>query len=63
MKGRDGLEDAPYPQAARLLAALDAATAVDPRALVAEGLAGEALGEALRERRIAAIAAACPREG
>ncbi|NGP52734.1 multifunctional CCA addition/repair protein [Thioalkalivibrio sp. XN8] len=62
MKGRDGLADAPYPQAELLLRALAAAAAVEPRALVAEGLSGEALGERLRAERIAAIAAACPRD-
>ena len=60
-RGRDGLEDAPYPQAERLRRALAAAAAVEPAALVAEGLSGERLGERLRELRIEAIAAACPR--
>jgi tRNA nucleotidyltransferase (CCA-adding enzyme) len=61
MKGRDGLEQAPYPQAALLRRAREAAAAVDPAPLVASGLAGEALGERLRALRIAAIAAACER--
>ena len=61
LKGRDGLENAPYPQAALLRRALAAAAGVDPGELVAAGLSGPALGERLRELRIAAIAAACPR--
>jgi tRNA nucleotidyltransferase (CCA-adding enzyme) len=61
LKGRDGLENAPYPQAERLRKALAAAAAVDPAALVAAGLSGERLGERLRELRIEAIADACPR--
>jgi tRNA nucleotidyltransferase (CCA-adding enzyme) len=62
MKGRDGLENAPYPQAALLRRALDAAAGVVPGPLLESGLSGEALGEKLRELRIAAIAAACPRD-
>jgi tRNA nucleotidyltransferase (CCA-adding enzyme) len=61
LKGRDGLENAPYPQAERLRQALAAAAAVDPAELVAAGLSGECLGERLRELRIEAIADACPR--
>lgn len=62
LKGRTGLEDAPYPQAGLLQRALDAAAAVDPKPLVDAGLGGEKLRNALREARAAAIAAACPRE-
>ncbi|MBM4196036.1 MAG: multifunctional CCA addition/repair protein [Gammaproteobacteria bacterium] len=54
-RGRLGFSDRPCPQAALLRAALDAArevTAADP---VARGLEGPAVGEALRELRIAAI--------
>lgn len=61
LRGRTGLEDAPYPQAGLLQRALDAAAAVDPKPLVAAGLGGEKLRNALREARVAAIAAACPR--
>ena len=57
-RGRSGLEDRPYPQAARLRAALAAARDVEARPLVERRLSGEALGRALREQRIAAIAAA-----
>ncbi|HEX6996258.1 MAG TPA: multifunctional CCA addition/repair protein [Gammaproteobacteria bacterium] len=56
-RGRKGLEDRPYPPAARFRAALAAARAVDPAALVADGYAGAALGEELRRRRIDAIRA------
>jgi tRNA nucleotidyltransferase (CCA-adding enzyme) len=58
LRGRDGLEDAPYPQAEWLREALAAAAAVDPQPLVAAGLKGAALAERLRALRIEAIAAA-----
>lgn len=61
LKGRDGLEQAPYPQAERLRRARNAAADVDPRPLVAAGLAGGELGQRLTALRIAAIAGACPR--
>jgi tRNA nucleotidyltransferase (CCA-adding enzyme) len=50
LKGRDGLENAPYPQAALLRRALAAAAAVDPQPLVAAGLGGERCASALRAR-------------
>ncbi len=56
-RGRTGLSEAPYPQAAALRAAFDAARAVRARE-VAEGRSGPEVGEALRRARIAAIAAA-----
>ena len=58
MKGRTGLEDAGYPQAALLQRALAAAAAVDPQPLVAAGLAGEQLRARLRALRSEAIARA-----
>jgi tRNA nucleotidyltransferase (CCA-adding enzyme) len=58
MKGRTGLEDASYPQAALLQRALAAAAAVDPQPLVAAGLAGEQLRARLRALRSEAIARA-----
>jgi tRNA nucleotidyltransferase (CCA-adding enzyme) len=61
LKGRTGLEHAPYPQAALLRRARAAAAAVDPQPLVAEGLGGEALRARLRSLRAEAIAEACPR--
>jgi tRNA nucleotidyltransferase (CCA-adding enzyme) len=54
-RGRKGLQDRPYPQAERLRAALGAALEVRARDLAAQGLAGKALGEALRRARIEAI--------
>jgi len=54
-RGRKGLEDRPYPQRERLRAALAAARSVDPKALVADGYSGAALGDELRRRRIDAI--------
>jgi tRNA nucleotidyltransferase (CCA-adding enzyme) len=61
-RGRLGLEQRAYPQRARLRAALDAALAVDTAAIAAQaaerGLAGPAVGEAIRAERERAIAAA-----
>lgn len=56
-RGREGREERPYPQAERLRSALQAAQAVQARALEIEGLSGEQIGVRLREARIAAIAA------
>ena len=55
-RGRLGLERRPYPQAARLRAALDAVLAVQARDLETEGLTGPQIGARLREARVAAIA-------
>lgn len=55
-QGRLGCAEEPYPQAQQLLACLAAAQAIDARELVAAGLSGPAIGEAMRRRRIAAIA-------
>ena len=55
-RGRLGLEQRPYPQAARLTAALEAVLAVQARDLDTEGLAGPQIGARLREARVAAIA-------
>lgn len=55
-QGRPGYEDTPYPQADRLRAALAAAGAVSAAALAGQGVTGPALGEALRQAQIAAIA-------
>lgn len=62
-RGRAGLEDQPYPQRDLVLAAWRAALAVDAGAVAGpggagEGLAGEDLGEAIRNARLAAVAAA-----
>jgi tRNA nucleotidyltransferase (CCA-adding enzyme) len=61
-RGRLGLEQQPYPQRARLLAALDAALAVDTAALAAaaagRGASGPAIGASIRDARVRAIAAA-----
>jgi tRNA nucleotidyltransferase (CCA-adding enzyme) len=54
-RGRLGLEDRAYPQAAFLRGALQAASAVTAQDIVAQGLQGEAVGRELRERRIRAI--------
>lgn len=58
-RGRLGLEESPYPQRDRLLAALAAARSVDT-AVVAErargeGLAGDAIGERIQRSRIHAV--------
>lgn len=62
-RGRTGLEDEPYPQRELVLAAWRAARAVDARAVAGpggagDGLVGEQLGEAIRNARLAAVAAA-----
>lgn len=59
-RGRLGLEDQPYPQRARLQAALDQALAVVTSEVAAraaaQGLAGRAIGEAVAAARTQAIA-------
>ena len=57
-RGRAGLQDQAYPQAAELMRLHAAALAVRSDAVAAEGLQGPAFGEALRKARIAAIRAA-----
>jgi tRNA nucleotidyltransferase (CCA-adding enzyme) len=57
-RGRAGLQEQPYPQAAELLRLHAAARAVRSEAIAAEGLQGPDFGEALRKARIAAIHAA-----
>ncbi|MGB7757624.1 MAG: multifunctional CCA addition/repair protein [Salinisphaera sp.] len=58
VRGRLGYEDRAYPQADRVRAALAAAAAIDGAALARRGLAGPEIGQALRQERIRAIAAA-----
>lgn len=59
-RGRLGHEDRPYPQAARLRAALHAMQAVDSAAVAAaaaeRGWTGPKVGDAIRQARIAAVA-------
>jgi len=55
-RGRRGWEQRPYPQAARLRAAVKAALTVHARDLDTSGLEGAQIGARLREARIAAIA-------
>ena len=57
-RGRTGLQDQPYPQAAELQRLHAAACAVRSDAIAARGLQGPAFGEALRKARIDAIHAA-----
>ncbi len=62
-RGRTGLEHRPYPQRALVLSVWQAAIAVDTRAVAGpggagDGLSGEALGEAIRRARLAAVTAA-----
>lgn len=57
-RGRTGLEERPYPQAARFERARAAAAAVSAQALAAQGLSGTAIAAALKRARVAAIAAA-----
>jgi len=60
--GRLGFEDRPYPQRARLAAALQTAQAVDARAAssqaIERGLKGPAIADAIRRVRIQALAIA-----
>ena len=59
-RGRLGLQDQPYPQAARLLSALQHARAVDTAAIAASaqaaGLSGEKIGQKIQAERVAAVA-------
>ena len=61
-RGRLGLGDAPYPQAAHLQHLLDCALSVDTQALstqaLAEGVQGEALGRRIEQARVQAMARA-----
>lgn len=63
-RGRTGLEDRPYPQAPRLQAALETVLAVDTgevaRQAQRQGLGGPAIGRAVRQVRVQALAAAAP---
>jgi len=61
-RGRAGLAERPYPQAAFLKRALAAARAVEVRPLVDRGLTGEALGREIERLRIEAIAALEPHD-
>jgi tRNA nucleotidyltransferase (CCA-adding enzyme) len=62
-RGRKGLEDRAYPQAARIRLALRAAAGVDTARVRAETqLDGEALGGALRSARLEAVKAALARD-
>jgi tRNA nucleotidyltransferase (CCA-adding enzyme) len=54
-RGRTGLEQSPYPQAEYLRRALALAAGVNLSAAERAGLAGPAIGEELRRRRLAAL--------
>jgi tRNA nucleotidyltransferase (CCA-adding enzyme) len=54
-RGRKGLEHRPYPQANLIRQAHSAASAVTSRPLLAQGINGAALGEAIRNQRLARI--------
>ena len=55
-QGREGRATAPYPQADYLLRALALARAVEARQFLEQGLTGQAIGEAMRQARLKAIA-------
>jgi tRNA nucleotidyltransferase (CCA-adding enzyme) len=55
-RGRLGLSEAPYPQAVYLHEAFAAAAEVSAQAFVEQGLRGPAIGEAMRNARVQAIA-------
>lgn len=54
-RGRPGFENQDFPQPGLFRQAFAAAQAVTAREIVAEGVSGPAVGEQLRERRVAAI--------
>jgi tRNA nucleotidyltransferase (CCA-adding enzyme) len=56
-RGRLGLADEAYPQAAYLRDAHAAARAIDAAPFVAEGITGAKIGDAVRTARVRAIAA------
>lgn len=56
-RGRLGHEDAAYPQATFLAAAHASARAIDASEFTARGLQGPAIGDAMRDARVRAIAA------
>jgi tRNA nucleotidyltransferase (CCA-adding enzyme) len=56
-RGRGGGAEAAYPQARFLRAAFTAASRVDTQPIIARGVTGPAIGAALREARVEAIAA------
>lgn len=56
-RGRLGLEERDYPQAAYLRGAADAARAVAVQPLVEKGFAGQGLGEAIKRERLNALKA------
>ncbi len=62
-QGRPAFTARPYPQAGLLRRAHEAAAAVRAADLAREGLAGAALGQALRRRRLEAVARALGRAG
>jgi len=55
-RGRKGMDEAEYPQARRIQAAFEAARRVSAKAFVAQGLEGDAIGAAVRQARVEAIA-------
>jgi tRNA nucleotidyltransferase (CCA-adding enzyme) len=55
MRGRAGLQEAPYPQREALLRLHAAALAISTRDIAGDGLTGPQIGVALRKARIAAI--------
>jgi tRNA nucleotidyltransferase (CCA-adding enzyme) len=61
-RGRGGAQDKPYPQRARLAAALAAAQAVATHEIAEQarqqGIAGPRIGEMIHKARVAAVAAA-----
>jgi tRNA nucleotidyltransferase (CCA-adding enzyme) len=65
-RGRAGLETQPYPQAEYLLRARDAAAAVTLSEEERQGLEGPAIGDKIREQRLAAVSevkeSVCPAE-
>lgn len=54
-KGRQGFEDSDYPQARWVRRVFLAASGVDPREFIEQGLVGKKIGEAIHKRRLEVI--------
>ncbi len=57
IRGRAGFEQRAYPQADYLRSAAKAATAINMDAIMAQGLTGKQIGEAIRQARVQAVKA------
>ena len=60
LRGRWGLSDEAYPQSENLRRALSIANEIDAGQILADGIAGEAVGRELHRRRVAAVTERVP---